>query len=94
VFPTSSRNIYLYSKVTTCVNLYNIIVSSNIDIDDRITPCAINLCGRIIGWNVDLYFKVSSYNVTCKAESLPGIPLLTPRLLIRLRRNRYWNIDV
>jgi hypothetical protein len=57
VFPTSSSNIYLYSKVTTSVNLYNIIVSSNIDIDGRITPCAIDLYGRIIGWNVDLYSK-------------------------------------
>lgn len=94
MFPTSSRNIYLYSKVTTCVNLHNIIVSSNIDIDDIIIPCAIDLYGRIIGWNVDLYFKISSYNIICNAKSLPGIPILTPRLLIRLRQNRYWNIDV
>jgi hypothetical protein len=91
VFPTSSRNIYLYSKVTTCVNLYNIIVCSNVDVYD---PCAVGLYGIIIGWNVDLYFKISSYNVICNAKSLPGIPVLTPRLLIRLRQNRYWKIDV
>lgn len=104
MFRTSSRNIYFYSKATTCVNLYNIIVSSNNDIDDRITPCAIDLYGRIIGWNVDLYFKTSSYNVICNAESLPGIPILTPRLLITLRQNRlehwcimqnhYWFVDL
>lgn len=94
MFPNNSRNFSSYSKVTTCVNLYNIIDSSNIDIDDIITPCAIDLYGRIIDWNVNLYFKISSYNVICNAKSLPGIPILTPRLLIRLRQNRYWNIDV
>ena len=94
MFPTSSRNIYLYSKVTTCVNLYNIFVSSNIDIDDRITPCAIDLYSRIIGWNADLYFKIRSYDVICNAKLLPGMLILTPRLLIRLRHNCYWIIDV
>ena len=80
--------------MTACVNLYNIIVSSNIVVDDRITPCVVDLYGRIIGWNVNLHFKISSYNVICNAKSLPGIPILTPRLLITLRQNRNSNIDV